>query len=160
MAVEAKYTMHHSAVLDADPDTVWAEVRDAVNVVKILFGDTVENVGWTDDGAPERVPSRYNFTLLPAQALVQQQVAGRNELDRSLTYRSVARAVCLYDYVATYRVLPVSGDPGRSYLEYQREFKITDDAVPEVVDALMDMMANQINILRDYFATPKQDLEP
>jgi hypothetical protein len=148
--------MHHSTMLDADPDTVWSEIRDLVNLVKILFGDTVENVHWTDDGAPERVPARYNFTLLPAQALVQQEIAGRNEMERSVTYRTVARAVCLYDYIGNIRILPVTDDPSRCYMEYSREFKITDDAVPEVVDALMDMMANQINIVRNYFATPKQ----
>jgi hypothetical protein len=157
---KSKYTMHHSTVLDVDPDTAWAEVRDVVKLVKILFGDTVENVCWAEDGAPERVPSRYDFTLLPGRALVQQEVAGRNELERSVTYRTVARAVCLYDYVGTYRVLPVTDNPGRSYLEYSREFRITDDAVPEVADALIAMMANQINIVRDYFATQKEDQQP
>lgn len=160
MTAKPKYTMYHSTVLDADPDTVWAEVRDVLKLVKILFGDTVANMQWVGSGTPERVPSRYEFTMLPTQGLVQQEVAGRNEVERSLTYRTVAPVLCLYDYVATYRVLPVTNDPGRSYLEYSREFMVTDDAAPEIVDALMSMMDNQINIVRDYFATPKQDLQP
>jgi hypothetical protein len=151
-----KYTMYHSTVLESDPDTVWAELRNVLNVVKILFGDTVADVRWGEHGGPELVPSRYEFTLLPSQGHVRQEVAGRNELQRSITYRSVASVLCLYDYVATYRVLPVTNDPGRSYLEYSREFMVTDDAEPEVVEALMNMMDNQINILRDYFATPAQ----
>lgn len=149
---KSKYTMQHSAVLDAAPGTVWSEVRDLVNLVRILFGDTVDNVHWTDDGDAERVPARYNFTLLPAQALVQQEIAARDELERSITYRTVARAVCLYDYIGHFRILPVTDDPDRCYMEYSREFKITDDAVPEVVEALVAMMENQINIVRDYFA--------
>jgi hypothetical protein len=146
--------MHHTTVLDADPDAVWAEVRDVVRLVKILFGDTVEDVRWTEDGAVERVPSRYQFTLLPTKDVVHQEVAGRNEVDRSVTYRTVGKALCIYEYVATYRVLPVTNDPGRCFLEYVREYKLTDDAVPEVVEALVGMMDNQINVIHDYFAQP------
>lgn len=32
----------------------------------------------------------------------------------------------------TFRVLPVTTEPGRSYLDWSREFKITDDAAPEI----------------------------
>lgn len=153
MTVKPKYTMYHSTVLDAGPDTVWAEVRDVLKVVKILFGDTVGNVRWVESGSPERVPSRYEFTLLPNESLAQQEVAGRNEVTRSLTYRTVAPVLCLYDMVATYRVVPVTNDPDRCVLDYSREFMVTDDAAPEMVNSLIAMMENQINIMRDYFAT-------
>jgi len=160
VALKSKHSMHHSAVLDADPDTVWADVRDVVKMVKILFGDTVKDVRWTEDGAPERVPSRYDFTLLPTEDVVEQEIAGRDEVTRSLTYRTVGRALCIYDYVATYRVRPVTVDPGRSFLEYSRTFSVTDDADPELVNALVSMMENQINILRDYFASPATGGQP
>ena len=150
-----KYTMYHSTVLDADPDTVWAEVRDVLRVVKILFGDTVANVQWTDGGSPDRVPSRYEFTMLLNGGRVQQEVSGRSEATRTVTYRTAAPVLCLYDYVASYRVFAVTNDPGRCFLEYSREFMVTDDAEPEIVGALITMMDNQINILRDYFASPK-----
>src|SRR6266567_4929251 len=146
--------MHDTAVLDADPDAVWAEIRDVVNMVKILFGDTVANVCWTHDGGVERVPSRYEFTLLATGDVVHQEIAGRNEVERSITYRSVGNALCIYSYLASYRVQPVTDDPSRSYLEYSREFRIIDDAPAEIVDAVLGMMENQINVLRDYFATP------
>ena len=147
-----KYTMYHSTVLDADPDTVWAEVRDVLKLVKILFGDTVGGVQWVEHGSPERVPSRYEFTMLHNGGLVQQEVAGRNESTRSVTYRTVAPVLCLYDYLATYRVFAVTNDPTRCFLEYSREFMVTDDAEPEIVGALITMMENQINAVRDYFA--------
>ncbi|MEV7097689.1 SRPBCC family protein [Amycolatopsis sp. NPDC051045] len=156
MTIKPKHTMYQTTVLDADPDTVWAEVRDVLKLVKILFGDTVGDTHWVDGGTPELVPSRYEFTMLQNQGLVQQEVAGRNEVDRSLTYRTVAPVLCLYDYVATYRVLPVTNEPGRSFFEYRREFMVTDDAAPEIVEGLMAMMENQISVVRDYFATPQQ----
>lgn len=156
MTIKPKHTMYQTTVLDADPDTVWAEIRNVLNLVKILFGDTVGNSHWVDGGSPELVPSRYEFTMLQNQGLVQQEVAGRNEVDRSLTYRTLAPVLCLYDYVATYRVFPVTNEPGRSFLEYRREFMVTDDAAPEIVQGLMGMMENQISVVRDYFASPQQ----
>ncbi|WP_329044056.1 SRPBCC family protein [Amycolatopsis sp. NBC_01488] len=152
--VKPKHTMYQTTVLDADPDTVWTEVRDVLKLVKILFGDTVGGVAWVEGGSPERVPARYQFTMLATQGLVQQEVAGRDDVARSLTYRTLAPVLCLYDYIATYRVFPVTNDPGRSFLEYSREFMVTDDAEPGIVEALMSMMDNQISVVRDYFATP------
>ncbi|MDQ3789678.1 MAG: SRPBCC family protein [Actinomycetota bacterium] len=156
MIIKPKHTMYQTTVLDAGADAVWAEVRDVLNLVKILFGDTVGDMTWVDGGSPDLVPSRYEFRMLHNGGLVQQQVAGRDEVDRSLTYRTTAPVLCLYDYVATYRVLPVTNDPGRSFFEYSREFMVTDDAEPAIVEALTSMMDNQISAVRDYFATPKQ----
>jgi len=158
--LKPRYKLHNSTVLDADPDTVWAEVRDVIKMVKIVFAGAVTNVEWAEDGTIDRVPARYDFTILPGHDLVQQQVAGRNEVERSLTYRTVARALCIADYVATYRVLTLTNDPGRCYLEWTRDFQITDDAEPEAVDAILSMMSGQINALRDYFATPDPNRQP
>jgi hypothetical protein len=132
---------------------VWAEVRDVLKLVRILFGNTVGNVRWVENGSSDLVPSRYEFTMLANQGLVQQEVVGRNELDRTVTYRTVAPVLCLYDYVATYRIRPVTNDPGHCFMEYSREFMVTDDAEPEIAEALMSMMENQISTVRDYFAT-------
>ena len=156
MIVKPKHTMYQTTVLEAGADTVWTEVRDVLKLVKILFGDTVGDLKWVDGGSPERVPSRYEFTMLHNQGLVQQEVAGRNEVDRTLTYRTVAPVLCLYDYVATYRIVPVTNDPGLCFMEYSREFMVTDDAEPEIVESLMAMMDHQISAVRDYFAKPKQ----
>ncbi|MFI7676569.1 SRPBCC family protein [Actinophytocola sp. NPDC049390] len=155
MIIKPKHTMYQTTVLEAGPDTVWAEVRNVLNLVKILFGDTVGDMTWVDGGSPDLVPSRYEFRMLHNGGLVQQEVAGRNEVERSLTYRTTAPVLCLYDYVATYRILPVTNDPGRSFMEYSREFMVTDDAEPEIVESLMTMMDHQISAVRDYFATPK-----
>jgi hypothetical protein len=148
--------MYQTSVLEAAPDAVWAEVRDVLNLVKILFGDTVGNKKWVEGGSPDVVPSRYEFTMLHNGGLVQQEVVGRNEVERTVTYRTVAPVLCLYDYVATYRVVPVTNDPNLSFIEYSREFMVTDDAEPEIVESLMTMMDHQISAVRTYFATPKQ----
>ena len=156
MIIKPKHTMYQTSVLEAGPDTVWAEVRDVLNLVKILFGDTVGGMTWVEGGSPELVPSRYEFTMLHNGGRCQQEVAGRNEVARTVTYRTAAPVLCLYDYVATYRIIPVTNDPDISFIEYSREFMVTDDAEPEIVEALMAMMDQQIGAMRDYFARPKQ----
>ncbi|MET7621461.1 SRPBCC family protein [Streptomyces sp. NPDC005408] len=156
MALQRKHTMHHSTILDADPDTVWTEVRDPMKVVKIVSGPAAKNVGWTEGGALERVPARYDFTLVFNEGLVQQEIAGRNEVDRSSTYRAVAPTMGVANYAATIRVRPITNDPGRSYFEWSRELEITDDADPEVVEAIIAMMEKQTNSVRDHFAPPKK----
>lgn len=154
MADKPKHTVYHSTVIDADPATVWSEVRDLVKLVQIVFGDAVTDVRWTERGSVEKVPARFEFTLLPGNDLVREEVAGRDEVGRSLTYRSVAQVLSIYDYVATYRVLPVTTDPGRSFMEWSREFKVTDDAAPDFVDTLLAMIENEIDAVRVHF-TPR-----
>lgn len=160
MALKQRYKVHQTSVLDASPDAVWAEVRDVMKMVKIIFGGALVSVEWVEDGSLDRVPARYNFTVLPGHELFQQQVAGRDEVERSVTYRSVARALCVVDYVANYRVREVTNDPDRCFLEWTRDFQVADDAEPEVVEAVLGMMATQINAIRDYFATPDPTRTP
>ncbi|MFP3987760.1 SRPBCC family protein [Streptomyces sp. E11-3] len=155
MAIQRKHTMHHSTIVDADPDAVWTEVRDPMKVVKIVSGDAAKDVRWAEGGALERVPSRYDFTLVFCDGLVQQEVAGRNELERSQTYRAVAPTTGVDGYVATVRVRPITNDPDRSFFEWSRELTIADDADPEVVEGIIAMMEKQTDAVRDYFASPK-----
>ncbi|MFD4913440.1 SRPBCC family protein [Streptomyces virginiae] len=156
MAIQRKHTMHHSTILDADPDTVWAEVRNPMNVVKIVSGPAVKNVGWAEGGTPDVVPARYDFTLVFNDGLVQQEIAGRNEVDRSSTYRAVAPTMGITSYDATIRVRPITDDPGRSFFEWSRVLGIADDADPEVVQAVITMMENQTDSVRDHFAAPER----
>lgn len=155
MTYKLRHTIHSSTVVDADPDSVWAELRDTVRLVKIVFGDAVVDVDWTEGGSPERVPARYDFTIVHTGDVARQEIVGRDELARTVTYRAHGRVLCILDYVGTYRVLPVTNDPGRSYVEWSREFKITDDATPEVIEGALGMMENQINSVRDFFAKPE-----
>jgi hypothetical protein len=59
-----QHAVYQTTVLDADQDTVRAEVRDVLNSVKILFAYTVGDVTGSAGGTPELVPSRYEFTML------------------------------------------------------------------------------------------------
>ncbi|MEU6893338.1 SRPBCC family protein [Streptomyces sp. NPDC046557] len=155
MANKQKRTMHHSTIVDADPDTVWSVVRDPMQLVRIVSGDAVKNVGWAEGGSVERVPSRYDFTLVFNDGLVQQEIAGRNEVKRASTYRATAPTMGIHSYAATIRIRPITNDPNRSFFEWTRELGISDDAETEVVDAVIAMMEKQTDSVRDHFAASK-----
>ncbi|MFI9507975.1 SRPBCC family protein [Nocardia sp. NPDC052566] len=152
MAIQRKHTMYHSTIIDADPDTVFGVVRDALKVVAIVSGPAAQHVHWVDGGAPERVPSLYNFTLAFSGGLVQQEVAGRNELERSQTYRSIEPTMGVDRYIGTIRVRPITDDPDRCFFDWTRELTIAEDADTEVVETIIAMMAKQTDSMRDHFA--------
>lgn len=151
MAIQRKHTMYDSTIIDADPDAVWAVVRNALRVVSIVSGDAAKDVHWAEGGAVERVPSLYNFTLVFSDGLVQQEVAGRNEVERSQTYRSIEPTMGVDRYIATIRVRPITNDPNRCFFDWTRELTIAEDADTEVVETIIAMMAKQTDSVRDYF---------
>ncbi|MEC3917013.1 SRPBCC family protein [Nocardia sp. CDC160] len=152
MAVQRKHTMYHSSVIDADPAAVWAVVRDALQLVSIVSGPAAKDVHWVGDAGPERVPALYNFTLVFSDGLVQQEIAGRDELQRSQTYRSIEPTMGVERYVATIRVREITNDPTRCFFDWERELTIEPGADLEVVETIIDMMAKQVDAVRDHFA--------
>lgn len=152
MTALPKYSVYHSAVLDADPDEVWTQVRDMMVLLDIVFGDGIENARWTHRGSAGKVPSRFEFTLLPGHDLADEEVVGRSEPDRSLTYRSVGQVLFIVDYLATYRVRPITSEPGRSFLDWRREFRVVPDAPAGIVADLEALFAQEIASVKAHFA--------
>jgi Polyketide cyclase / dehydrase and lipid transport len=150
--LKPKYLVYHSAVFDASPDEVWAVARDILQMVEIVFGDSVENVKWVQSGSVKKVPSSFKFTLLPNHDVVNEEVVGRSESERSLTYRTVGQVLSIVDYLATYRVKPVTND-GRSFLEWSREFRLVEGTnVDEFLSFFLPLMENEIATVKAYFA--------
>jgi hypothetical protein len=67
-------------------------------------------------------------------------------------HRSIGQVLSIHDYVATYRVLPVTNDHGRSFVEWSREFKVIADAEPGFLPMLSRMMEQEIDTVRAHFA--------
>ncbi|MCZ7432322.1 SRPBCC family protein [Streptomyces sp. WMMC1477] len=156
MPIQRKHTMYHSTVLDADPDTVWATVRDAMKILEIVSPGDLDihtDVTWTEGGSVEKVPARYDFNLTLNGGLVQQEIAARSEIDKSQSYRAVAPTSGVESYEATIRVRPITNDPARSFFEWSRILEIAEDADLKVVEAIIDVMEKQTDAVRDHFAT-------
>ncbi|MEV6278626.1 SRPBCC family protein [Nocardia sp. NPDC051832] len=152
MAIQRKHTMYDSTIIDADPGTVWAVVRDALRVVSIVSGPAAQDVHWVGDGSAERVPSLYNFTLAFSGGLVQQEVSGRDEVERAQSYRSIEPTMGVQRYLGAIRVREITNDPHRSFFDWTRELTIAEDADTEVVETIIAMMAKQTDAIRDFFA--------
>jgi hypothetical protein len=152
MSTQAKYTVYHSTVLEASAADVWKVVRDILALVNLVFEDAVKDAHWVDGGSVDQVPAKFQFTLSPGDNLITEEVVARNEVERSLTYRTVGQALSLYDYVATYRVLPVTNARHTSFMEWSREFKIVDGADPDFLPTIQQMIKQETDTVQAYFA--------
>jgi hypothetical protein len=149
---QPKHTVYHTAVIDAAPADVWKVVRDVLALVEICFGDGVKDAHWVGGTSAEHVPAKFQFTMLPGNELITEEVVGRNELERSLTYRTVGQALSIHDYVGTYRVLPVTNQRDKSFMEWSREFRLADDADPDFLPMFLQMIKTETDTVQAYFA--------
>ncbi|MGW5424574.1 SRPBCC family protein [Streptomyces sp. NPDC003943] len=153
--IQRKHTMYHSTILDADPDTVWATIRDAMQILEIVSPgdlDVHRDVSWVEGGSVETVPARYDFKLTLSGKVVQQEIAARDEINRTQSYRAVAPTSGVASYEATIRVFPITNDPARSFFDWSRTLEIAEDADLGVVEGIIDIMEKQTDCVRDHFA--------
>src|SRR5512140_2402081 len=106
----AKYAVYNSVILDAPIEKVWQQIREMPRLVAIAFGEGAKDFTWLDGGSPEKVPSRYQVTLVSTGGTLVEEVVGRSESEHSLTYRSIDGGM-LEGYIATYRLRPVTNEP-------------------------------------------------
>ncbi|MFE4872016.1 SRPBCC family protein [Streptomyces sp. NPDC056682] len=159
MQIQRKHTMYHSTILEADPDTVWATVRDAMQILDIVSPgdlDIHRDVTWTEGGSVETVPARYDFKLTLNGRLVQQEIAARDEINKTQSYRAIAPTSGVASYEATIRVHAITNDPARSFFDWSRTLEIADDADLNVVAAIIAVMEKQTDAVRDHFAKTAQ----
>ncbi|MFI9063391.1 SRPBCC family protein [Streptomyces sp. NPDC053429] len=155
MPIQRKHTMYHSTVLEADPDTVWATVRDAMQILEIVSPGDLDihtDVTWVDGASVDTVPARYDFRLTLNGRLVQQEIAARDEINKTQSYRAIAPTSGVANYEATIRVLPITNEPERSFFDWSRTLEIAEDADLNVVEAIIDVMEQQTDAVRDHFA--------
>lgn len=154
---QAKYHLYDSAILDAPVEEVWRVIRDMMQLLPLVFGDGVKDCRWVDGGSAEKVPSRFQFTLHPSGDTPLEEVVGRSEVERSLTYRMIGSAVGIEGYVATYRLRPVTDEPGKSFIEWPREFSVAEGSDPaKVVPFLASLCAQEVARLKAHFAGRSQ----
>jgi hypothetical protein len=148
----AKYSVYNSVILDAPLEKVWQQLRNMSRLVAIAFGEGAKDFTWVEGGSPEKVPSRYQVTLVPSGSTLLDEVVGRSESEHSVTYSSINGGL-LEGYVATYRLRPVTNEPGKTFLEWPREFGIAPGGDPAVIVPLMEATtAGHVAALKKYFA--------
>jgi hypothetical protein len=148
----AKYEIYDSAILDAPIEEVWPIIRDIIKLLPIVFGDAVKDAHWVDGGSAEKIPARFTFTLAATGDMPVEEVSGRSEIDHSLTYRMIGRAVGIEDYVATYRLRPITNEPGKTFIEWPRQFSVAPGEDPaKVVPFITSLGSQEVAAMKKYF---------
>ena len=116
------------------------------------YSDAVKDAHWVDGGSAEKIPSRFRFTLAATGETPLEEVSGRDEVDHSVTYRMLGQAVGIEGYVATYRLRPVTNEPGKTFIEWPREFGVAPGGDPaKVVPFLASLASQEVATLKGYF---------
>jgi hypothetical protein len=150
--IKAKYSIYDSAILDAPIEEVWPVVRDILQILPIVFGDQVKDCRWVEGGSAEHVPARFQFTLVATGETPLEEVVGRSETEHSLTYRMLGQAVGIEGYIATYRLRPVTNEPGKTFIEWPRDFSVVEGKNPaEVAPFLASLATQEVAAMKKYF---------
>jgi hypothetical protein len=151
--LEAKYRVYDSAVLDVPLEEAWPILRDILRVLPIVFGDGVKDFKWVDGGSAEKIPSRFQFTLQATGETVLEEVSGRSEGEHSVTYRMIGQAVGITGYIATYQLRPVTSEPGKTFVDWVRDFAVAPGNDPEkVAPFLASLAAQEMVALKKHFS--------
>ncbi|WP_437563488.1 SRPBCC family protein [Sorangium sp. So ce542] len=149
----ARYHVYDSAVVDVPIEDAWRELRDVVKLLPIVFGDAVKDYRYIDGGSAEKIPSRFEFTLHPSGERALEEVVARSETERSVTYRLLGQVLGAEGYIATYRLRPVTSEPGKTFLEWSREFGVAPGHEPEkVAPSIAALTAKELVAIKEYFA--------
>ncbi|WP_437746936.1 SRPBCC family protein [Sorangium sp. So ce1504] len=150
--IEARYHVYDSAVLDAPIEEVWQEVRDITKLIPVVFGDNVKEYGYVEGGSAEKVPSRFAFTLVSGESSLEEVVA-RSETEHTVTYRLYGQLFGIERYTGTYRLRRITTEPGKTFLEFPREFGVAAGHDPaQVVPTIAALTAKEVAAIKAYFA--------
>lgn len=149
----ARYHVYDSAVVDAPIEEAWRELRDVIKLLPIVFGDAVKDYRYVDGGSAETIPSRFEFTLHPSGEKALEEVVARSEVEHSVTYRLLGQVLGAEGYIATYRLRPVTTEPGKTFVEWSREFGVAPGHEAEkVVPSMAALTAKELVTIKEHFA--------
>ncbi|WP_437909847.1 SRPBCC family protein [Sorangium sp. So ce327] len=155
----ARYHVYDSAVLDVPIEEAWRELRDIVALLPIVFGDGVKDHRYVDGGSAEKIPSRFEFTLHPSGDKAVEEVVARSETEHSVTYRLLGQVLGIEGYIATYRLRRITTEPGKTFLEWPREFGVAPGQEPEkVVPSVAALTAKEIVAIKEHFAKRRRSV--
>ena len=123
---QPQYHFYRSTVLHTPLDDVWSEMRSFARTLKIAFRDHAEAIAWCDGGSSEKIPALIQFTIQPGGQTIQEEVIDRNDIEHSLTYRTVGRALSIIGYIAAYTLKPITDEPEKTFLEWTRDFSLAE----------------------------------
>lgn len=150
---KARYQIGSSAILNTPISTVWGEMRDFLQVLRVAFGDQVSNARWVEGGSPDKVPSHLEFQLQPSGVWIHEEVVARSEVDYTFKYRTVGVALSLVDYIGVFEFMPVTDEPEKTFMTTTKEFSLVEGTDAEAFLRAYEAMVHQeTRNMREHFA--------
>jgi hypothetical protein len=138
-----------SSVVDAPADKVWARIRDfnaLPNWHPAIAESRIEG-----DEPSDKVGCIRNFRLQNGDQ-IREQLLGLSDFDMFCTYSMLDSPMPLTNYVATFRITPVT-DGERSFLEWNAEFDCSPEDEADLVGGIStDVFQAGFNALKRHLA--------
>lgn len=126
--------VYRSTVLDAPADRVWRDLRDfngMANWHPSIGSSRIEN------GQPaDKVGCVRNFQLKDGNR-IREKLLALSDYDYSFTYAILDSPMDLNDYIATFRLFPVT-EGNRCFIEWSAEFDCPPEKAAELAETVGD----------------------
>jgi len=121
-----------SCVINASTDKVWERVRDFNGMPN--WHPRIRDSRIEDALPSDKVGCIRNFNLQNGDN-IREQLVGLSDYDLFFSYTILESPMPLTDYVATFRVTPIT-DGNRSFVEWSAEFECEPDKETDLVSGI------------------------
>ena len=128
--------VYTSSVIDADPDRVWAVIRDFNGLPDwhpLIADSRIE-----DGKAADTIGCVRNFNLKDG-GNIRERLLTLSDLEYACSYSILESPMGVANYIATLQLTPIT-DGDRSFIEWSAEF----DCAAEREDELLDLVGNDV----------------
>lgn len=119
-------TAEYSTVIDSDADRAWGVVKQFGAIAN--WHPAIVHSGIEGD-QPDGLPGIVRKLRLQDGGIVRERLLSVDDRSRTLSYRFEEAPLPLDNYVATVRLVPLTGQP-RTFIQWQASFEVrsADDA--------------------------------
>ncbi|MFF8513204.1 SRPBCC family protein [Streptomyces sp. NPDC015492] len=163
--MKARYRVHNSTLIEAPVGVAWSEMRDLAHLVDIIMvaNHQAYDVQWDEEGGAASIPNTMQLTLihesLPSSRTITQEVTGRCDATRVLSYRITQNELGIEEHRASYTLKEITSHPELSLWEWVVEFSVAPEANEQVlVNYFEETVADNVDKVRRHFSDTGRDL--
>jgi Polyketide cyclase / dehydrase and lipid transport len=126
--------VYRSSVLNAPADRVWSTIRDFNGLPNWHPGIAESRIEQSQ--AADKVGCVRNFKLKDG-GTIREQLLALSDFDLSCTYTILESPMGVDNYVATFRLIPVT-DANHTFIEWEAEFDCAPERSGELAEQIGD----------------------
>lgn len=126
--------VYRSTVLNAPTDRVWSAIRDFNGLPSWHPGIAESRIEQSQPS--DKIGCVRNFKLKDGGG-IREQLLALSDYDYSCTYSILESPMGVDNYVATFRLAPVT-DGGKTFIEWEAEFDCAPERSGELVEIIGD----------------------